>query len=287
MPRAGAPNIVLVVLDTVAAGHLGLYGYGRPTSPTLDELARSGIRFDAARSASSWTLPSHATMFTGRWPHELSVGWVNPLDRTHPTVAEYLGARGYATAGFVANNLYCAADSGLHRGFATYRDYIFPGLTAMKPAVLADRIVEGLHAIEQLLEDQWAIDIFFPVVQRLWLGVNVNRKDAATVNREFFDWLSRRGGPDRPFFAFLNDFDAHGPYQLPELGIHRFGGLPRDAAGFDTDPELAGAGQTRPHARADRLRPRCLRRLRRPPGRAARPAGRRARTPGAARDRPG
>ncbi len=237
-----------MVLDTVAAGHLGLYGYGRPTSPTLDELARSGIRFDTARSASSWTLPSHATMFTGRWPHELSVGWVNPLDRTHPTVAEYLGARGYATAGFVANNLYCATDSGLHRGFATYRDYIFPGLTAMKPAVLADRVVEGLHAIEQLVENQWDIDIFFPVVQRLWLGVNVNRKDAATVNREFFDWLSRRGGPDRPFFAFLNDFDAHGPYQLPGAGHSPIRRTAARRRGVCTDPELADDGQARPHA---------------------------------------
>ncbi len=43
------------------------------------------------------------------------------------------------------------------------------------------------------------------------------------VNREFLDWLSRRRQPERPFFAFLNYYDAHHPYQLPEMGIHRFG----------------------------------------------------------------
>ena len=119
-------------MDSVAAGHIGLYGYDRPTSATLAELAGRGIRFESARAASSWTLPSHATMFTGNWLHELSVGWVTPLDETHLTLAEFLGRRGYATAGFVANVGYCAADSGLERGFTRYQDFIFPGLTALR-----------------------------------------------------------------------------------------------------------------------------------------------------------
>src|SRR5262249_7520774 len=120
----GAPNILLVVMDTVAADHLALYGYERQTSHAIDELARRGSRFDAALPTSSWTLPSHASMFTGRWPHELSVGWRTPLDASWPTVAEFLRARGYATAGFVANMSYCAADSGLGRGYTVYRDYL-------------------------------------------------------------------------------------------------------------------------------------------------------------------
>ncbi len=91
---AGAPNILLIVMDTVAADHLDLYGYTRPTSPAIDELARRGCRFDAALAASSWTLASHASMFTGRWPHELSVGWRTPLDAAAPTVAEFLRGAG-------------------------------------------------------------------------------------------------------------------------------------------------------------------------------------------------
>ena len=143
LPPPGSPNVLLIVLDTVAAGHLSLHGYDRPTSTTLVELAERGIRFDSARAASSWTLPSHATMFTGRWLHELSVGWLTPLDRTHPTLAEFLGDRGYATAGFVANTWYCATDSGLARGFTHYQDFIFPELTAFKTAVLVNRALEG------------------------------------------------------------------------------------------------------------------------------------------------
>ncbi|MHB1560999.1 MAG: sulfatase [Isosphaeraceae bacterium] len=232
-PPTGSPNVLLLVMDTVAADHLGLYGYGRPTSPTLDELARMGVRFDDARAASSWTLPSHATMFTGRWPHDLSVGWVNPLDRKDRTLAEYLDSRGYDTAGFVANTLYCATDSGLGRGFDAYHDYIFPRLTAFKPAALVDRTIAGLQDFERFLEDRLDLDIFRPAVQRVWLAINGNRKDAATVNREFLGWLNRRGPSSRPFFAFLNYYDAHWPYQPPDLSLHRFGVPPRDPGESD------------------------------------------------------
>lgn len=233
LPAAGAQNIVLIVLDTVAAGHLDLYGYGRPTSPALDELARAGIRFDAARSASSWTLPSHAAMFTGRWPHELSVGWVNPLDRTYLTLAEHLGRRGYATAGFIANTLYCAVDSGLNRGFATYHDYTFPRLAALKPAALVDRTVTGVQAVSAFVDESLGLDLLRPVSHQLWLAFNGNRKYGADVHGEFLDWLARRDQPERPFFAFLNDFDAHWPYELPGLSIRRFGVPPRDASESD------------------------------------------------------
>ena len=140
-------------MDTVAADHLALYGYGRPTSPAIEELARRGCRFDAAVSSSSWTLPSHASMFTGRWPHELSVGWRTPLDAAAPTVAEFLRDRGYDTAGFIANTTYCAADSGLGRGFAVYRDYIFRELSPFRMAVLVQRSLEGLQAIGDGLGD--------------------------------------------------------------------------------------------------------------------------------------
>ena len=91
LPSAGAPNVLLVVLDTVRADHLSLYGHPRPTSKTLQRLAREGLRFDRARAAAPWTLASHATLFTGRWPHELDVKWMYPLSRKFPTLAEYLG----------------------------------------------------------------------------------------------------------------------------------------------------------------------------------------------------
>jgi arylsulfatase A-like enzyme len=223
LPPPGSPNVLLVVLDTVAAGHLNLYGYDRPTSPTLVELAERGIRFDSARAASSWTLPSHATIFTGRWMHELSVGWLNPLDQTRPTLAEYLGKSGYATAGFVANTMFCASDTGLARGFTHYEDFIFPELTAFKSGVLAHRALTAFGKILPIVESRQSLAWLRPYVQKLWQSFVFDRKSASAVNRELLDWLSRRTQPERPFFAFLNYSDAHTPYELSDGRIHRFG----------------------------------------------------------------
>jgi arylsulfatase A-like enzyme len=165
-------------------------------------------------------------MFTGRWPHELSAGWRSPLDRKHPTLAEHLAKRGYATAGFVANTSYCATDSGLGRGFTHYQDYFLPGLSAWKMGSLVKRSLQGVGSVADLLEDR--LDFAAPRkwAERMMVWFNADRKDAATVNRQFLDWLSSRHSPDRPFFAFLNYFDAHGPYELPPRRIHRFGTKP-------------------------------------------------------------
>jgi arylsulfatase A-like enzyme len=228
LPPPGSPNVLLIVLDTVAAGHLSLYGYDRSTSRALAEIAELGIRFDFARSTSSWTLPSHATMFTGRWMHELSVGWLTPLDEARPTLAEYLSSRGYLTAGIIANTYYCAGDSGLGRGFMFYQDYSLPELTALKTAVLVERGLMGMYTLAYFLADWLEFAELQTYVPRLWQLLLNDRKGAADVNREFLDWLSHRVQPQRPFFAFLNYVDAHYPYRLRPGRLHRFGSEPTD-----------------------------------------------------------
>jgi arylsulfatase A-like enzyme len=228
LPPPGAKNILLVVLDTVGTSHLNLYGYRRSTCPTIIDLARRAVRFDRVQASSSWTLPSHATMFTGRWPHEVSAGWLTPLDAVHPTLAEFLAARGYATAGFAANHAYCATDSGLSRGFTVYQDYTFPALTALNMAALVNRPVEGFDALERFLANQFDLNVLRPVSRRLRQLFNEDRTEAEVINREFLDWLFGRRQSQRPFFAFLNFYDAHFPYRLPASGIHRFGSRPRN-----------------------------------------------------------
>ena len=64
----GAPNVILIVLDSVRADHMSCYGYDRPTTPNIDRIAEDGIVYDRAYSASCWTLPSHASLFTGLYP---------------------------------------------------------------------------------------------------------------------------------------------------------------------------------------------------------------------------
>ena len=228
LPPDRSANVILIVLDAVAAGHMNLYGYERPSSPSLVEVAERGIRFDAVQSTSSWTLPSHASMFTGRWPHELSASWRTPLDRTYPTLAEFLSSQGYATAGFIANTQYCASDSGLDRGFTEYHDFIFPFLAGFRMAVLVNRPLQSLRWLDGFLENRLALSTSKLYQKYIsWLLAS-DRKEAQTVNDQFLEWLERRA-PDRPFFAFLNYFDAHWPYELPPERIHRFGIGPRNS----------------------------------------------------------
>jgi arylsulfatase A-like enzyme len=164
--------------------------------------------------------------------HELSVGWLTPLDKTRPTLAEFLYSRGYATAGFIANTSYCASDSGLDRGFTSYHDYHFPELTASKTAVMVDRVLIAMYGLAFYLEDWLRFARLQSYVPRLWQLMLNDRKGAATVNREFLDWLTHRAQPQRPFFAFLNYFDAHHPYGLPPVRLHRFGVEPTDTRGI-------------------------------------------------------
>jgi arylsulfatase A-like enzyme len=168
-------------------------------------------------------------MFTGRWPHELSAGWLTPLDGQYPTLAAWLGGRGYATTGFVANTAYCGADSGLARGFTFYQDHIFPELTVLETAELVNRALEGIRAITFFAEDWLASTGLLAHVERFLRSLDDSRKAAAEVNRELLHWLVQRPRPERPFFAFLNYYDAHFPYELPSGGLHRFGAEPSDS----------------------------------------------------------
>ena len=264
MPPPGSPNVLLIVMDTVAAGHLSLHGYNRATSKTLIELAEQGIQFDSAQAAAPWTLPSHAAMFTGHWMHELGVGWLTPLNGARRTLAQFLGAKGYATAGFVANTSYCARDSGLDRGFTEYRDFLFSGLIPLRQGVLVSRSLAAVQATVDFLEEQLGILGARPSSSfGDWFGAD--RKAAATVNRELLDWLSRGSQPERPFFAFLNYFDAHYPYQLPPGGFHRFGAPGRHAPACDHRP-LGRDGKVASDAPRTDLWRQCLRRLHCRPG---------------------
>jgi arylsulfatase A-like enzyme len=207
--RRGVPNVLLIVLDDVRAASLSLHGYDRPTTPNLERLARRGIVFAEARSTAPWTLPSHASMLTGRWPHELSVGPDLPLDATFPTLAETLGREGYATAGFVGNTVYCSARYGLDRGFARYEDayenQAVSPFEVVRSSGLGKRV---LAALGYKVADAG--------------GETTVRKTAAMLNRDVLGWLAKQPA-GRPFFVFINYFDAHNPYVFHEGADPRFG----------------------------------------------------------------
>ncbi|TDI93025.1 MAG: DUF229 domain-containing protein [Caldithrix sp.] len=203
--KPDSPNVLLLVLDAVRAQSLSLYGYHRQTTPRLEEFAKTGVCFERALSTSPWTLPSHATMFTGRFTHQLFGDGQTPLDAKTPlgnkykTLAEYLSENGYVTGGFIGNVGYCGSSYGLNRGFTRYEDHV--------PSFELFSRSSGLTA---------KMFKYFKNNQN-----TIARKSAADINQSFLNW--RSGHKDRPFFAFLNYFDAHDPYIAPQPFELKFG----------------------------------------------------------------
>jgi arylsulfatase A-like enzyme len=119
--RREAPNLVLISLDTLRADHLGAYGYERPTSPNLDRFMEEGILFERAFAPSSWTTPSHASVFTGH--HPLVHGAGGPrgfrLEGRFSTLAELARRQGYQTAAFTEGAA-VAGQLGFYQGFEAY-----------------------------------------------------------------------------------------------------------------------------------------------------------------------
>ena len=96
-------------------------------------------------------------------------------------------------------------------------------------AAVVDRPLEGLRSLDRFLREHLKVAVLRPFVRPIWGHFNADvRKDAAVVHRELLDWLSSRHQPERPFFAFVNDYDAHYPYELPNGSVYRFGGKPRN-----------------------------------------------------------
>lgn len=205
LPRPTGPNVVVIVWDTVRAQNLDLYGYSRVTTPHLDRLAERGTSFERAYSPAPWTLPSHASMFTGLPAHRLAAGWEAPLEKSPPTLAERFSERGYRTGGFVANVLYAGRDAGIDRGFQRFRDYA--GFTL-------GEFLTSMSLVRHAL-DRFAWRKFFHVAE------DPGRRHGDTVTAEFTEWFEQ--DPNRPFFAFLNYYDAHSPRLPPAPYDTKFG----------------------------------------------------------------
>ncbi|KAA3612762.1 MAG: DUF229 domain-containing protein [Planctomycetota bacterium] len=211
---SGSPNVLLVVLDTVRADRLGCYGHFRPTSPQLDALAAEGVLFQNAFAAAPWTLPSHASLFTGLHPTSHGAGWedarleegraefTNRKGEGFLTLAEELSRRGYDTCA-VANKAWITFESGLTQGFQKVWDFRTPApQDRFFLNILLDRLQFRFESRRQRPRDKGAKKII----------------DQAT------DWLAQGRGreEDRPFFLFVNLNEAHDPFQPPKSFAGKF-----------------------------------------------------------------
>lgn len=214
---ATAPNVLILILDTVRADYLSLYGSRVETTPKLAAWASRGAVFEQAYSTSSWTTPSHASLFTGQYAGAHLASYTVPLADEHVTLAEVLRARGWATGGFTANFAATPRESGLAQGFLHYEDLKFTPAEVLRSTTItqSDNVLRGWNALRSGMGVRGALKRFLasdftPRVTEL----AHDQKAAAEVRLQFVRWLDQLPG-GRPFFAFLNFFDAHAPYMAP------------------------------------------------------------------------
>jgi len=178
------PCILLVVADTARADRFSSNGYARPTTPAIEALGRDGAVYLSARTPSPWTLPAHASLFTGLYPsaHGADSGHLR-LDPSLPFLARRLRDAGYRTQAYIANP-WVGKDYNFHEGFDTF-DEVW-------------RKVSGTEG------DMGAAAVNEKIAR--WLEWRAGNDDARA----------------RPFFICVNYFEPHLPYNPPEPERGRF-----------------------------------------------------------------
>lgn len=180
------PNIILITLDTTRVDHLSCYGYYRQTSPNLDKLADESVLYNKAIAPSSWTLPSHASLFTGKFTSSHGAQY-DPEGPLHLTDAI--------------------------NGPKTWQIYRARGL-AQNEITLAMILKKAGYATGAVVGGPWMKKIFglnkgFDFYDDRQIGT-VNGRAANQVTDSAFSWIEQYSR--RNFFLFLNYFDPHSPY---------------------------------------------------------------------------
>jgi len=183
------PNVIMITLDTTRADHLACYGYPNVNTPNLDTLARTGVLFEQADSASPLTLPAHCSIMTGMYPtyHGVRINGNTALSDEQTTIAEVLTARGYQCGAFIGAFV-LDGRWGLKQGFARYDDQ-------------------------------------FDLTKYRQLDLGVVQRPGNIVMDEALGWLDAH--KQDPFFAWIHLYDPHMPYEPPEPYYSRYrpGGL--------------------------------------------------------------
>ncbi|MDX2271885.1 MAG: sulfatase-like hydrolase/transferase [Cyanobacteriota bacterium] len=244
------PNILMVVLDTQRADRLSCYNPSHrdperpPTTPCLDRFAEESTLFERAISPAQWTIPAHASMFTGEYPstHQTVQADIE-LGREFPTLAEILKLGGYHTVGFCNNPLVGVLKNGLRRGFEAF--YNYGGALPTRPAAatplppplnfLLEQYTQFWRKLSYPLQNAFAkSDRLFQLALHPWLvplwtkaisfkgNTAESLRDVSRFLRQAALDQSRPQEQNKPFFCFVNLMEPHLPYWPPEPFIQKF-----------------------------------------------------------------
>jgi uncharacterized sulfatase len=233
------PDIVLIVLDTLRADRMSCYGYERQTTPFVDAFAEDATLFERAIVPGQWTVPSHASLFTGEYPTtHMTTQIYDTLGKETGTLAELLQADGYKTVGFCNNPLLGVVDNDLDRGFDEFYNYggavpNYPDIKASRPKVLGrlmERYTRLARRIVAPFQNQFAHNnlllriAMHPLIVPLWQdSVNFKGNTKRSL-RDVVGYLraQRSSERERPLFTFINLMETHLPYRPPSRFIQDF-----------------------------------------------------------------
>lgn len=226
------PDIIFIVLDTQRADRLGAYGYDKPISPNLDRFASQSILFEQAVAPAQWTVPSHASMFSGLYPsaHQVLQSYQR-LSPDHLHIAELLSSAGYETVGFCNNPLVGILDNGFKRGFKQFFNYggavpSTPRSSSKLPApfnYLAESYTQGLRKLSYPIQNFFGrSDLAFQISLSSWLTplwsklANFKGQNERSV-KDVVHFLQSREQRrvEKPLFLFLNLMETHLPFWPP------------------------------------------------------------------------
>jgi len=220
---AGHPNVIFVVLDTVRADRVSALGHDRETTPAFDEFAVDATLFTDAVSQAAWSVPSHASLFTGAYPAEHGATITSPVLTADAVLPELLAAGGYDTYGISPND-YIRPATGFARGF----DEFTMTSPVTEPAVAADVLGPVANWVASTPTVRRPVERLFNYRQARRAVTTEPERPADDGLLDTVSGVLDRA--DEPFFLFLNLIDAHLPRSPAREHLERFG-----------DPELADA----------------------------------------------
>jgi uncharacterized sulfatase len=232
-------NVILVVLDTHRYDRLGSYGYTKPTTPNLDHFASDSLFFERAIAPGQWTIPSHASFFTGEAPAvHGTVQADDVLPKAFQTLAERLSNNGVKTTGFCNNPLVGVVQNGFKRGFNEFYNYcgVVPSTPQKETAdiwqplrILWGKYTQILRKLSYPIQNLFASpNEFFlaalrPFFVPMWTRAGNFKGMTARSIRETTSYINRiEMERDSGQFVFLNLMETHLPYSPPEKFVKAF-----------------------------------------------------------------
>jgi arylsulfatase A-like enzyme len=232
-------NVIFVVLDTHRYDRLGSYGYDRPTSPNLDSFASECLFFKKAIAPGQWTIPSHASMFSGEVPAvHRTVQADDALPKEFRTLADRLSHQGIQTTGFCNNPLVGVLQNGFKRGFDRFYNYC--GMVPSTPQKAKEDIWKPIRKLwskyTQLLRrlsypiqntfaspNEFFLAALRPLFVPLWTRAgNFKGMTERSIKEttSFVEDIEKQGSGGH--FIFLNLMETHLPYSPPDEFVRKF-----------------------------------------------------------------